>query len=401
MKSFISLEEALSILNSSITKNEVEQVHILNSINKVVAENIYATINNPPFDKSAMDGYAINVSNEQNKGDIFKVVGEVFAGTSFEKHLNNGESIKIMTGAPIPKGANAVIKKEDVIYKDGYITLLKDIYENENVCFEGEDIKKGGVLVKSGKKICYSDIGILASSGISNVPVYKKAKVAFLTTGDEVVDIDEDLRASKIYNSNKYSIIARLLELGYSCEFIEHSNDDYEKIGQMIKSLSDKVDLIITTGGVSVGDKDLLKNAINHINGESLFWKVKIKPGSAMLFSKYKDTHIISLSGNPTAALTTFELLVKPALEKYAGDDNIKIERESAILLNNFNKKSIKRRFLRGKAFIKDEKQYVDITQTKSGNGILSSTLESNCLIEIKESTDKLEAGEIVTIIKL
>lgn len=401
MKYFVSLEEALDILSSNISNMKTEKVPILNGIKRVVAENIYSKINNPPFNKSAMDGYAINVIDSVKEGSKFEVIGEVFAGQVFKNELKENEAIKIMTGSPIPQGANSVIKKEDITNKDRYIVLSKDMSEYENVCFKGEDIKENQILIEKGKELNYADIGILASAGIGEVKVYKKTKIAFLTTGDEVLDIDRELEEGKIYNSNKYSIIARLLEIGEDCEYIEHENDEYENIGNRIKDLSEKVDLIITTGGASVGDKDLLNEAISYINGETLFWKVKIKPGSAVIASKYNGILIISLSGNPTAALTTFELLVRPVLDKLNGKNNVQLSKEKAILSDYFNKKSEQRRFLRGKIFFEEEKQYVSITQVKSGNGILSSALDSNCLIEIDEGNTALGPGEIVTIIKL
>lgn len=400
MKSFISLEEGLEIINSNIEKCEKEKVFILNGIGNIIGEDVYSKINNPPFDKSAMDGYAINIKNI-NENSRYKVIGEVFAGDVFRSEVREHETVKIMTGAPIPKGCNAVIKKEDVLNEKEYIELLKDVKEDENICFMGEDIKENQLLIRRGKKLDYSDIGILSSSGIKEIIVYKKPKIAFLTTGNEVFDIDKELEEGKIYNSNKYSILARILELGFNCEYIQHSDDDAYDIGNRIKELSNKVDLIITTGGASVGDKDLIKEAIDIINGEKLFWKITIKPGSAVLASKFNQIPIISLSGNPTAALTTFELLVKPILEKLSGKDEIIINREKAILSDCYNKCSKQRRFLRGKVFHKDEKQYVSITQVKSGNGILSSTLDSNCLIEIEKGNTGLKKGEVVTIIKL
>ena len=177
-------------------------------------------------------------------------------------------------------------------------------------------------------------------------------------------------------------------------------NDDYTVIGDEIKKISEKVDLIITTGGASVGKKDLVKEAIDYIGGEKLFWKIKIKPGSSVLAAKYNNTLILCLSGNPTAALTTFELLGRTSLIKLSGGSTVEIVREKAVLLNSFNKKSPQRRFLRGKVQNEGEIQKVSITQVKSGNGILSSTLESNCLIELAAGNLGVNEGELVNIIK-
>lgn len=400
MKSFISLEEAIEILNENIEKLEEEEINIVDALNRIVSKNIYSKINNPPFNKSAMDGYALNYEDGFLNNEL-KVIDKVFAGNYSEEVLTKNTCIRIMTGAPIPSGANCVVKQEDVELINNNIILKKTLKEYENVCLEGEDIKKDSLIVNSGKKLDYADIGLLASTGIEKIKVYRKPKIAFLSTGDEVVDITSNLGYGKIYNSNKYSIISRLKELNYEIDNINHINDDFNEIGNFINNISKEIDIIITTGGVSVGEKDLLKEAVKSINGERIFWKVNIKPGSAMLFSKVNNKPVISLSGNPTAALTTFELLVKPVLERLKGKDIIEIKREKAILKGEFKKVANKKRYLRGHYYIEDFKQYVYITQTKSGNGILSSAINSNCIIEINENNEIKQDGDIVSIIKL
>ncbi|WP_308001082.1 gephyrin-like molybdotransferase Glp [uncultured Clostridium sp.] len=400
MKSFISLEEAIEMLNENVKTMEFEEVQLIDAIDKVLAEDVYSLINNPPFNKSAMDGYAVMYEDTNESGKVLQIIDEVFAGEASNKEVTAGTAIKIMTGAPIPKGANAVIKKEDVEVKENSIILKKQLKENENICFKGEDIKEGQLLVRNGKKLNYADIGIIASSGISMIKVYKKPKVAFISTGDEVVDIGQNLSYGKIFNSNKYTILARIKELGYEVINVKHVNDQYDDIGNTIKEICNMADLVITTGGASVGDKDLIKEAIDEINGEKLFWKIKIKPGSSVLCSKYNNTVIISLSGNPTAALTTFELLARTSLERMSGGSKIEIKREKAVLLNDFNKKSPQRRFLRGQLQYMDGKQCVYITQVKSGNGILSSTLNSNCIIELAAGNAGVSQGTMVDIIK-
>lgn len=401
MKSFISLEEAIEILNNNVNNLDIEEVNLIDGLNRVISENIYAQINNPPFNKSAMDGYALISNNTELSNRKFKVIDKVYAGGVCSSAVNEDTAVRIMTGAPIPKGANAVIKQEDVTLEDDFIILKKNIKENENICIKGEDISKGSLLLKSSKKLDYADIGILASSGINKMKVYKKPKIAFISTGDEVVDIGLALGEGKIYNSNKYSILSRIKELGYEAKYIAHINDNFHEIGSYIEEISNEVDLIITTGGVSVGEKDLLKDAIDTTSGEKLFWKITIKPGSAVLCSRVNKSIVISLSGNPTAALTTFELLVKPTLEKLSGYQEIKINREKAILSKDIKKKSPQRRFIRGYVEVNNCKQYVHITQTKSGNGILSSAINSNCIIEIETNNDGKNQGDLVDIIKL
>ena len=401
MKSYICLEEAIKILNENINSLDIEEIETVNGLNRVISESIYSKINNPPFNKSAMDGYALIAADSEILGNRLKVLDKVYAGGNTDSLIIKGTAIKIMTGAPIPKGANAVIKQEDVILNGNYIYVAKEVSENENICLEGEDVLKGSLLLKRNKNLNYADVGILISSGIQRIKVYKKPKIAFISTGDEVVDINHELNYGEIYNSNKYTIISRLNELGYNVQYIDHIKDDFKEIGAHIEKVSKEFDLIITTGGVSVGEKDLIKDAIDVTSGKKIFWKINIKPGSAALFSKVNKAIVISLSGNPTAALTTFELLVKTTLEKLSGAKELKIEREKAMLLQDIKKKSRQKRFIRGCFEIIDCKQYVKVTQIKSGNGILSSTLNSNCIIEIEENNEGKTKGDLVNIIKL
>lgn len=401
MKSFISLEEAINLLDEQVHSLEVEEVSLIQAVGQICGETIYSSINNPPFDKSAMDGYAINSVYTKAQNCRLRVIGELFAGSECLKQVTKQTAIKIMTGAPIPIGADAVIKKEEVIVDGDFVEINRPVLVAENICPKGEDITIGTLLVQQGKKIDYADIGILASAGIEKVKVHRKPRVAFISTGDEVVDVGQPLTFGKVYNSNKYALIGRLTELGYEVTFIDHENDCINSIAKKIKQALKMSDLLITTGGASVGDKDLIKEAIDHLGGTKLFWKVLIKPGSALLCSKYNQKMIISLSGNPTAALTTFELITKPVLEKLAGHPSVNIKREQAQLQTDIKKVGPQRRFIRGQVNINCEGQEVIVTQQKSGNSILSSALQSNCLIEILPNERPLQKGQMVSIIKL
>lgn len=400
MKSFISLEEAVDILDKNIKQLSIEEVSLIDGIKRVLAEDIHSKIDNPPFDKSAMDGYAI-IAEDSSNNEKIKVIDKIFAGEVCDSEVTKKTAVRIMTGAPIPKGANAVIKQEDVtVYDNDYIVLNRELKANDNICFKGEDIKKGTLLVSKNKKLDFADIGIIASTGINKIKVYKMPEIALVSTGDEVIDVEDKLIEGKIFNSNKYTIISRVIELGYKIKYIKHIKDSEDDIGECINNISKDVDLIITTGGVSVGEKDLLNEVIDEIDGRRLFWKVKMKPGSSVLCSIVNKAIVVSLSGNPTAALTGFELFVKTILEKLSGKNIIEIKREKAILCDEFNKKSPQRRFIRGRFTCEDGKQKVYLTQVKSGNGILSSNLNSNCMIEVNAGTEGLKSGELVDIIK-
>ncbi|HAT4282524.1 TPA: molybdopterin molybdotransferase MoeA [Clostridium perfringens] len=406
MKKFIALEEALEILNKNTKALKSEVVSIKNSLKRVLYGDVKSKINNPPFNKSVFDGYAFK--SEDSKGTSkenpieLKIVDEIFAGDFSEREIKSGEAVRIMTGAPIPLGADCVLKQEETERHGDLVKIFKEMKENQNISFMGEDIKIGETLIKEGKRLDYADLGIMASSGISQVTVYKKPKVSIISTGDEVCDINSTLKPGKIYDSNLYSLSGRIEELGYHVLSMEHVGDNILKIGEAIEKAFEKSDIVFTTGGASVGEKDLMQKVAESIGFEKLFWKIKIKPGSAVVCSKREEKILISLSGNPNAALTTFELLGKPILKKLEGEEEgINIKREKGILMDSFNKKSPQRRFLRGNVIYDEKGAKVYITQIKSGNGILSSLLNANCLIEVEKGNEGLNRGEVVNIIKL
>lgn len=406
MKKFIALEEALEILNKNTKALKSEVVSIKDSLKRVLYGDVKSKINNPPFNKSVFDGYAFK--SEDSKGTSkenpieLKIVDEIFAGMWPEIEIKHGEAIRIMTGAPIPMGADCVLKQEETERHGDLVKIFKEMKSYENISFMGEDIKIGETLIKKGKRLDYADLGIIASSGISEVLVYKKPRVSIISTGDEVCDINSTLKPGKIYDSNLYSLSARIEELGYNVLSMEHVGDNILKIGEAIEKAFEKSDIVFTTGGASVGEKDLMQKVSESIGFEKLFWKIKIKPGSAVVCSKKEEKILISLSGNPNAALTTFELLGKPVLKKLEGEEeNINIKREKGVLMDSFNKKSPQRRFLRGNVIYDEKGTKVYITQIKSGNGILSSLLNANCLIEIEKGNEGLNRGEVVNIIKL
>ncbi|WP_096516483.1 gephyrin-like molybdotransferase Glp [Clostridium perfringens] len=406
MKKFIALEEALEILNKNTKALKSEVVSIKDSLKRVLYGDVKSKINNPPFNKSVFDGYAFK--SEDSKGTSkenpieLKIVDEIFAGMWPEIEIKSGEAVRIMTGAPIPLGADCVLKQEETERHGDLVKIFKEMKENQNISFMGEDIKIGETLIKKGKRLDYADLGIMASSGISQVTVYKKPKVSIISTGDEVCNIHSTLKPGKIYDSNLYSLSGRIEELGYHVLSMEHVGDNILKIGEAIEKAFEKSDIVFTTGGASVGEKDLMQKVAESIGFEKLFWKIKIKPGSAVVCSKREEKILISLSGNPNAALTTFELLGKPVLKKLEGEEeNINIKREKGILMDSFNKKSPQRRFLRGNVIYDEKGAKVYITQIKSGNGILSSLLNANCLIEIEKGNEGLNKGEVVNIIKL
>lgn len=398
----IELEEAIKLMNKSIKENrEVEEIQLIDASGRVACEDIYAPINNPPFDRSPLDGYALVAKDTEgaSKENIkkLKVVDRIFAGGYSEKVLERGQAIRIMTGAKMPKGANCVVRQENTNYGEDDVEVYEELSEYDNYCFAGEDIEKGKLLIKSGELLTYVHVGILSSMGIPNVKVKSKLKIALLVTGDEVGIPGHPLMEGKIYDSNLNLINSRLREFGLKPIISEIIEDSGEKVGKRIDEIIDRVDLVITTGGVSVGEKDILHDALPRIGAKRVFWKVNLKPGTPAMYSLYKDKPILSLSGNPFAALTTFELLARPVLAKLTGDKNLSPKKVEGIMEDEFNKPSMRRRFIR--AYFNNGK--VKFKGNKHSSGVLSSMIECNCLIDVPKGTKKLSKDDKIDIFLL
>lgn len=396
----IELEFALQILQESVSQiSDTEMIKIEEARNRIIVEDIYAPINQPPFNRSPLDGYALRaedtVGATKNNPIKLKVVDEIFAGGNINTVVQRNEAIRIMTGAEIPEGADCVIRQENTNYDMHEVEIYSELKKYDNYCFAGEDVKKGSKLISKGEKLTYIHIGLLAIMGITEVSVKRKPRVGIISTGDEIVSGGNILTKGKIYDSNRVTISMRLLD--YGCEIISSKiiADEINHVSKEINNLMDKVDVIITTGGVSVGKKDIMHQVIKEINANKLFWKVKIKPGTPIIYSIYKDKPIISLSGNPFAAIATFEIIGKELIHKLSGDEDLKQIRVKSVMEEDFIKESKVRRIVRG--IYKNNKVYLP----KGGHspGMMGSMLGCNCLIDIKPGTKQLLKGDEVEII--
>lgn len=396
----IELELALQIIDESLNQiSNTEKVNIEEARGRIIGEDIYAPINQPPFNRSPLDGYALKSEDtlgaSKNNPIKLKVVDEVFAGGNINTILENKQAIRIMTGAEIPEGADCVIRQESTNYDMDEVEIYSELKRYENYCFAGEDVKKGSKLISKGEKLTYIHIGLLAVMGITQVLVQKKPRVGIISTGDEVINVGQTLGKGKIYDSNRVTISMRLLDFG--CEIISSKimSDEVHHVSEEIHNLIDKVDVIITTGGVSVGKKDIMHEVIKTINANRLFWRVNMKPGTPAIYSIYKNKPIISLSGNPFAAIATFEIMGKELIYKLTGDIDLKQIRVKSIMEDDFLKYSKGRRIVRG--IYKNNKVY--LPQGGHSSGMMSSMLGCNCLIDIKPGTKQLLKGDEVDII--
>lgn len=397
----VDVEVAIDLLKEQVQLiDKTEECLLLDSLNRISGETVYAPMNNPPFDRSPLDGIALRAEDvrgaTKEKGIVLTLVGEVCAGDYYEGVIESGQAVIIMTGAPIPKGANCVIRQEDILFKETTCIVYQGVRAFQNYCYEGEDIKKGSLLIEKGTCITPIHIGVLASMGIAKIRVREKLVVGVLSTGDELVEAGQELLPGQIYNANLYILVARLRELGVQPMILPKIIDDAHQVAACIAEHLPKVEILLTTGGVSVGKKDIMHKVIEILGAQRLFWKINMKPGTPMLTAKIDDKLLIALSGNPFAALVTFELIARPVMSKLAGEKRMTYQYRVATLQNQFLKSSVRRRFIRG--YYQEGK--VTLSQQHE-SGVLSTMTGCNCLVDIPAGTIGLQKDDSIQIILL
>lgn len=398
------------ILQYTPVINETEEVELNKAGGRILAQDMVAEFNNPPFDRSPVDGYACkaeDLAGASSEHPVkLKVMEEIDAGQYSERVMESGQAVRIMTGAAIPKGCDCCIFQEDTDYGEETVEIYREVKQWDNYCFAGEDFKKGTTLLKKGTHIGYVEAAVLAGMGAAKVPVYRRPKVVLLTTGDEVVEPGNPLPAGKIYNSNMTMLSARMMELGIEPFYMEAVKDNPQVMAEKIKEIAEQADMIITTGGVSVGKKDIMHESIRLIDAERIFWRVNMKPGMPTLFSVYENASggkvpVISLSGNPFGVAVTIELLIRPALEKMMQNPAIGLKEVTGVMADDFMKGIKGRRFIR--AYWENGRFH--LPNGLHSNGVLSSMAGCNCLIDTKTMEDKesksLKTGDKVSAVWL
>lgn len=396
------LEQAQKLLLERVYKiEETEQIPILEASGRILSEDIIAGHDQPPFPRSPLDGYAVRSRDIRGAAKEhparLKVIDEVNAGYVSEKCVGEGEAVRIMTGAPIPGGADCIVGQEDTDYGEDRVEIYTSIEPYQNYCFQGEDYRAGTELMKKDTLLGAAEIGVLASLGRESVNVYRKVRAAVLTTGDETMLPGERLSCGKIYDSNLYMTVARLKAWGAEISDWGHERDDAGAVAEKIRTFAEGADLVITTGGVSVGKKDILHDALELLGCERIFWRVAVKPGMPTLCAEYRGKLLICLSGNPYGAAVNLELLVRPVLAKLSGREDLEIRKVRAVSESSFKRKSTVTRYVRAKY----SGGRVRIPEGSNASGILSSMCGCNCLIEIPAGTPELKEGEMVWVILL
>ncbi|MBQ0064796.1 MAG: molybdopterin molybdotransferase MoeA [Firmicutes bacterium] len=399
MKQRIELKEAYSLFEEHIKpKTKIIKVSLHQALGKILAQDIFSTLDQPPFHKSAVDGYAFKY--EESKGASrenpvrFEVIEQVYAGHVASRTIQTGQAIQIMTGACVPDCCDCVIRLEDTNDSIEELEVYQECKYFDNICKKGEDFKEGDLLLKKGTKLDYICLGILSSIGMDAVEIYEPVKIAFYTTGDEIQMPGTQLQPGKIYDSNYMLLSNRLQSLGYPIEIHKHIVDDAKSCGALFKESIQKYDFILTTGAVSVGKKDIIHDALEYAGAEKIFWRVKLKPGTPAIFSMLEGKPILSLSGNPFAASCTFELLARYVLSILSQDEALKVQPRKAILTNAFKKGSKQRRFVR--AIYKEGKVMVP-TGMHSPNE-LGSMIGCNALLDIPGGITPPQKNEEVTV---
>ncbi|MEL1134258.1 gephyrin-like molybdotransferase Glp [Desulfitobacterium sp. THU1] len=391
METMISLERALDIIFEQVKPLGTEKIHLAQSYGRVSAKDIEAAIDMPPFDRSPLDGYTYYAQPSDPSPLTLQVVSEIPAGNWPERELKLGECARIFTGAPIPQGANCVVRQEDTEPLGDRVQINLPVRPGANVVYCGEETRKGDIVLATGELLSPAAVGLLASLGVEEVEVYRSPKVGILSTGSELREVGDPLTPGKIYNSNTYTLQGLLLEAGCQVKVAPFVADDLGETVAALRALED-MDFVVTTGGASVGDYDLIRDALEEVGCKLLFWKVNFKPGTPVAVGIKGDMLYFSLSGNPAAAVVNFELLVRPALRKLKGRKLP--ERTFPVYMDgDFGKSGKQRRFIRARAVFRNGEIWADPSFAQ-GSSVLRSMKGSHLLIDVPGGHGPVQKGE-------
>ncbi len=387
------------ILQATQTVVETEMVAIRAALGRVLRRDALSLVDNPPNDNSAMDGYGVRTADCSSDSTKLKVIGQSFAGAPFAGEVGTGEAIRIMTGAKIPAGVDAVVMQEQTDFEADTqtVTIKAQVKRGQNIRLQGEDITTGQVVLKAGRRLTPACIGVLATMGLSEVEVSRKINVAVLSTGDELQSVGSALRDGNIYDSNRYSLHALLNDPRFNLIEKGVLNDERSVIEQTFLQTANYADVVITTGGVSVGEADWIKDCVTQ-TGELIFWKAAIKPGRPITFGRIGKALFFGLPGNPVSVMITFEKFAYLALQKLAGQIIEQPLRLSAKLLAPLKKRPGRCEFQRGVMRYNDKGELCVQSTGDQGSGILSSMASANCLIVLDSEETGKAAGDWVRV---
>lgn len=386
------------ILDSVHPIKATETVAIRAALGRILASPIASDLDVPGHTNSAMDGYAVRSADLPSSGrQRLKVIGTAFAGRPFAVAAAKHECVRIMTGAVMPVGCDSVVMQEHVQLEADEIIIDDQQQAGQNVRLAGEDIAKGDSVFQPGRRLSPADIGLLASLGIAKVSVVRKLKVAFFSTGDELVSIGQPLASGQIYDSNRYTLWSMLSELGVEIIDLGVVRDAPELVEQAFKQAAAQADVIITSGGVSVGEADFVKETLANL-GQVNFWKVAMKPGRPLAFGQVEQAYFFGLPGNPVSVMVTFYIFVQAAIEKMMGGTPRPRLKLQASCKNQLRKRAGRVEYQRGVFEVNADGSY-SVTKTGAqGSGILRSMSDANCFIFLPMESEGVAAGSMVEV---
>lgn len=407
-REIVDVWDAQKRLETWIRPLGTEKVKLTDSIGRYLGENVAATHDFPHFRRSMMDGFAVRSADTKGASEehpvTLQVIESIPCGAVPTKKLTANTAVRIMTGAMMPEGADSVVMIEltEQMQKDGqtYTVVKKETKPDENVIPIGLEMAKGTLILEKGRKINPGEAALLAAFGYDTVTVSRRPTVAIFATGSELLDVSDPLEPGKIRNSNSYMVAAQVLNAGGIPVLLEKVPDDVGLAKSMILDAMEKVDLVITTGGASVGDYDILVDIFEQWDGKMLFNKVAMRPGSPTTVGVWRDKFLFALSGNPGACFVGFELFVRPVIWGMQGKPDIYLPSFSAFLAEDYKKNDSFYRIVRGKSEVKDGKIYVRSAGIDQSN-VLSSIRDTDCLIVIPRDRNVMNAGEMVKVLRL
>lgn len=396
----ISVEEALHRILCVVIPLGHEKVNILDALGRVIGEDVFANRDIPPKDNSAMDGYAVRAADTRGasgeKPAILDVVEDIPAGSIPLGIIVAGKASRIMTGAPLPEGADAVVRVEDTEKAGDRVKIFVEATRGQDIRRAGEDVREGECVIARGDVLRPAEIGMLAALGRSFVSVYQRPLVAVVATGDELVDIDENPDPWKIVSSNSYSLAAQIMDCGGIPLQIGIARDKREDLVSKFEAAL-RADIIVSSGGVSVGDYDLVKDVMKEVGNEMQFWQVAMRPGKPLAFGSMGGVPVFGLPGNPVSSMVAFEQFVRPSILKMSGHKNVFRKTVRAILEEDITKKRGTRHFIRARVRYENGK-YTAMTTGEQGSGILKSMVRANGLIILPENATAVKKGDEVTV---
>jgi molybdopterin molybdotransferase len=386
--------EAIRACVSPIT--QTERVPVRQSLGRVLAEDIVPSINVPAHDNSAMDGYAVRFADLEEAETALTEVGSAFAGRVYQGSVGRGECVRVMTGAVMPPGTDTVVIQE-ATRKDGdRVVIPAGQKQAQNVRYAGEDLKAGVAILHPGRLLQSAELGLIASLGRGEVTVKRRLRVAFFATGDELASIGSPLREGEVYDSNRYTLYGMLVRLGVEIMDLGVVRDDPVRLEQAFRRAASEADVVITTGGVSVGEADFVKQLMAKL-GEVLFWKIAMRPGRPMAFGRIGNAFLFGLPGNPVAVMVTFYQFVRDALLHLSGRTEFELPLLKAVAAERLRKVPGRTEYQRGILFREGSEWKVRATG-QQGSGVLRSMSEANCFIVLEHDRGKVEPGELVQV---